>query len=61
VISALKPAATFRGAVLHAHNATSSDLAANVSGQRARLDEEPVAADVLLHRNQIAAWRLEYS
>ena len=60
VISALRPADTFAGGMLHAHNPTSVELAANVTGQRARLDETPVdVGGDRLRPFAIAAWRLE--
>jgi 2-O-(6-phospho-alpha-D-mannosyl)-D-glycerate hydrolase len=60
VISALRPADTFDGAMLHAHNPTGVELPADVSGQRARLDETPVqGASNRLRPFEIAAWRLQ--
>jgi 2-O-(6-phospho-alpha-D-mannosyl)-D-glycerate hydrolase len=59
VISALKPAETFAGAMLHAHNLSRRELEASVHGRRARLDEELLDRDGTLRPYEIGAWRLQ--
>jgi hypothetical protein len=60
VVSALRPADTLNpGAMLHAYNPTQSARSANVSGERARLDETPTEQSGPLHPFEIAAWRLQ--
>jgi hypothetical protein len=58
VISALRPADTFAGAMLHAHNPTHRELTADIASERARLDETPVGDRAQVKPFEIAAWRL---
>jgi alpha-mannosidase len=59
VVSALRPADSFDGAMLHAHNPTRAHLTADVPGHRARLDETSLrAGSERLKPFEIAAWRL---
>lgn len=59
VVSALKPADRGEGAMLHAHNPTTQERQAEVSGQRARLDETPVQDGGTLKPFEVTAWRIE--
>lgn len=62
VISALRPADSFDGALLHAHNPTPHELAADVFGQRSRLDETPLEeSSARLRPYEIAAWQLRHA
>ena len=58
VVSALKPADTGPGAMLHAHNPTRQERRADVPGVCSRLDETPVAGDGMVGPFAIAAWHV---
>ena len=58
VVSALQPADSGPGALLHAHNPTRHPRQAEVPGVRSRLDETPAPGDGVLAPFAIAAWHI---